>query len=103
MKNYNANGIAELDLTEMEAQVLKALISELYAEPGFSDVGVRDLSDITKIPMNSIRGVMGSLIKKGILAVYEVGAECPIVYLETSFWYLHSEEWAEEASDPRHQ
>ena len=80
-----------LNLTEKETKVLKTFIGELYAEPGFSDVGVEDLSKLTEIPMKQIRGVMTSLTKKGILSVDEVGATCPIVYLSDSFYYLHPE------------
>jgi hypothetical protein len=53
------------NLTQMEDKVLIALAEGMYAEYGFSDVGPSDLSKATGIPMNQLRGVLGSLSKKG--------------------------------------
>lgn len=39
-------------LTSLEMLVLTALIGELYAEPGFSDVGVNELSKDTGLNKN---------------------------------------------------
>ena len=89
--------IKELKLTELESKTLDAFVNQLYAEPGYSSTDVGELASITKIKINSIRGVISSLIKKGIIFVAEVGVEHPIVYLKKEFWYLHSQEWKEEA------
>ena len=79
-----------LNLTEMESQVLTALIDELYAEIGFSDVSANDLSRITEIPMKSIRGVLSSLSKKGIVSMENSDDNTfIIVYLNEPFYYLH--------------
>jgi sugar-specific transcriptional regulator TrmB len=79
-----------LNLTEMEKQVLTALISELYAEPGHSDVDATDLSRITKIPTKSIRGVLSSLVKKKIVSLEDTDDNTfIIVYLNEPFYYLH--------------
>ena len=79
-----------LKLTEMESQVLESFIGELYAEPGFSDVDAKDLSKITKIPMNSIRGVLSSLVKKGIVSLENSDDNTfIIIYLNEPFYYLH--------------
>ena len=46
--------------TDLEKQVIESLVSQLYAEPGFSDVDVHDISrDITTLPTKIIRGVLG--------------------------------------------
>ena len=95
---FDQDGINKLNLTSMETEVLTNFINELYAEPGYSDVGVADLTT-ANIPMKSIKGVVGSLVKKGIISVDEVGASCPIVYLSYDYYYLHSESWAEEANE----
>lgn len=95
--NNNNNAIKDLNLTELETQVLTKLIDGLYAEAGFSDVDANDLSKWTGIPMKSIRGVIGSLIKKDIIWVEDNG-EYVIIYLHVGFWYLHpNPSWKEEA------
>jgi hypothetical protein len=85
--------------TELEEQVLNALIENLYAEPGFSDVDATDLSEWTGIPTKQVRGVLSSLIKKGVVTLDETdtyGARnYVIVYLNEAYWYLHPE-WKSE-------
>ncbi len=84
----------ELGLTELEQQVLKALIYNLYAEAGFSDVDVKDIARDAKLKVNVVKGVIGSLTKKGIVYGYDndfVG----IIYLDDDYWYLHPE-WKDE-------
>jgi len=85
------SAFAALNLTEMETATMESLISLLYAEPGFSDVDAKDLSKDTGIPMNSIRGVLSSLTKKGLIAIDDPGAGFQIVYLMEQFYYLHPE------------
>ena len=87
--------------TDLEKQVIESLVSQLYAEPGFSDVDVHDISrDITTLPTKIIRGVLGSLVKKGVISICETdtwGAlkQFQIIYLNESHWYLHPE-WKKE-------
>jgi hypothetical protein len=79
-------------LTELEKKVLTALVDGMYAEWGFSDVGATDLSESTGIPKKSIRGVIGSLVKKGLVYVDDRTDMCdyrsndpawePIIYLQ---------------------
>jgi hypothetical protein len=87
------------NFTELETQVLNALIDGLYAEPGFSDVDANDLSEWTGIPTKQVRGVLSSLIKKGVVTLDETdtfGApKYVIVYLNESHWHLHPE-WKSE-------
>jgi hypothetical protein len=76
----------------MENQVLSNLIENLYAEPGFSDHSPQDISRETKIPMKSLRGVLGSLSKKGYIFIHDKeyhGSEMDIVYLSENFYHLH--------------
>jgi predicted DNA-binding transcriptional regulator len=89
----------ELNLTELESKTLTAFIGGLYAEPGFSDVDVNDLSKELEISTKVLRGVLGSLVKKGIVfidAAQWVGGY-DIIYLCERYWYLVNEEWASEA------
>jgi hypothetical protein len=84
-----------LQLTEKETKVLETFIDSLYAEPGFSDVDAYNLSRDTGISTRSIRGVLSSLIQKGIIAIDGNYAGYQIIYLNESYWYLHPE-WKSE-------
>jgi len=86
------------NLTSLEQTVLNTFINELYAEPGFSDVSPQDLQHLTKIPMKSLRGVLGSLCKKDIIYIEDkkyLGTEFDIVYLQENSYHLHPE-WKNE-------
>ena len=83
------SALAALHLTEMETSTMESLISLLYAEPGYSDVDAKDLSKDTGIPVNSIRGVLSSLTKKGLIDIDDNGAGFQIVHLMEQFYYLH--------------
>ena len=87
----------ELDLTELESLTLTAFIGGLYAEPGFSDVDVNDLSSELEISTKVLRGVLGSLVKKGIISIEENGGGYDIIHMRERYWYLVNEEWASEA------
>ena len=78
-----------LQLTDKENKVLETLIGSLYAEPGFSDVDAHDLSRDTGISTRSIRGVLSSLVQKGIITIVGNYAGYQIIYLNESYWYLH--------------
>lgn len=84
-----------IKLTQLETQVLKNLIDNLYAEAGFSDVDARDISDNTKVDIKSVRGALGSLVKKGIINIEDNGAGFEIIYLNSNHYYLHPE-WKNE-------
>jgi DNA-binding IscR family transcriptional regulator len=87
----------ELNLTELESLTLTAFIKGLYAEPGFSDVDVNDLSSELEIPTKVLRGVLGSLVKKNIVSIEENGGGYDIIHMREKYWYLVNEEWASEA------
>ena len=88
-----------LQLTAMETAVMESLIQGLYAEPGFSDVDTHDLSRQTRISTKSIRGVLSSLVKKGIVHLEETDSygapeQFVLIYLHESHYYLHPQ-WKE--------
>lgn len=95
MKN-SQKSIAELNLTSLEIQVLEAFIGLLYAEPGYSDVDVSDLAHVTEISSKTLRGALGSLVKKEIVSV-EKEESYDIIYMREQYWYLVNEEWASES------
>jgi hypothetical protein len=72
------------NLTDLEKQTLQAIANEMYAEYGFSDIGATDISKATGIPMNSLRGVISSLVKKGHISPLED----------------RSDQWGYKANDP---
>ena len=89
--------ITELNLTELETKTLTTFVGCLYAEPGFSDVDVKDLSEVTGISTKSIRGALGSLVKKGVVTVNTNDSGYDIIDLNVRYWHLVNESWAEEA------
>ena len=95
-----------LQLTDLETQVLENLINNLYAEPGFSDVDAKDISRSTGITMKYIRGVLSSLVKKGIVHLEETDSygapeQFVLIYLMDSHYYLHPQ-WKEEYDSQRY-
>ncbi len=78
-----------LELTDLEKLFLERLITELYAEAGFSDVDVNDMANHLKMSKPSIKGVLGSLVKKGILETYDTGTGYDVILLKRDHWYLH--------------
>ena len=90
--------ISELKLTELESKTLNTFVGCLYAEPGYSDVDVNDLSSELGIPTKVLRGALGSLVKKNIVFVDENDGGYDIIYLNKPYWGLVNESWAEEAN-----
>jgi hypothetical protein len=90
--------ISELKLTELESKTLNTFVSCLYAEPGFSDVDVNDLSSELGISTKVLRGALGSLVKKDVIVIDENGSGYDIIYLNKPYWHLVNEYWAEEAN-----
>ena len=89
-----------IQLTQLEAQVLKSLINGLYAEAGFSDVDAKDIAAWINTPTKSVRGALGSLVKKGIVFiestdVFNSNDQFEIIYLNSNHYYLHPE-WKNE-------
>jgi len=88
------NEIKNLNLTELETTLLTSFISRLYAEEGFSDVEANDLAKWTKTDIKIVRGGLGSLIKKGIVSIFQQQGETQnqfhqIIYLNEKHYNLH--------------
>jgi predicted DNA-binding transcriptional regulator len=90
--------ISELNLTKLETKTMNAFVGSLYAEPGFSDVDANDIANELGISTKIIRGALGSLVKKGIIAIDENGCGFDIIYLHKPYWSLVNEYWAAEAN-----
>ena len=89
--------LTELNLTELESKTLESFVLSFYAEPGFSDVDANDISADLGISTKIIRGALGSLVKKGIVTIDTNDSGYDIIYLNTPYWHLVNESWAEEA------
>jgi len=94
--------IKDLGLTKLEETILSCLIDGLYAEPGFSDVDAKDIASEIGIDIKSVRGGVGSLVKKGLIWVQETetwgvpkSQQFQIIYLREEYHYLHPE-WCNE-------
>lgn len=83
-----------LNLTQLEEQVLTSFISGLYAEAGFSDVDANDIAQWINVDIKSVRGALGSLVRKGIVSTDDNGSYI-IIYLNPDYYYLHPE-WSKE-------
>jgi DNA-binding MarR family transcriptional regulator len=87
--------IKDLNLTQLEEQVLGSLISQLYAEAGFSDVDAADIARDIKVDIKSVRGSLGSLVRKGIVGIDSNDSGYQIIYLNQKYWTLHPQ-WKNE-------
>ncbi len=82
-----------IKVTELEMKFVTTLIDSLYAEAGFSDVGIDEIAQIMKVACPVAKGVMGSLVKKGIVDAGD--DEFPVVNLHTRVYHLHKRWWEE--------
>ena len=82
--------LQKLNLTTGEEEVLTDLISQLYAEPGFTDVSCEDIAHGSIYTLNQVKGYIGSLTKKGIVSTFDNG-EYQLVILNEYYYYLHPE------------
>ena len=87
--------IKVLNLTQLEEQVLVSFISQLYAEAGFSDVDAADIARDIKVDIKSVRGSLGSLVRKGIVGIDSNDSGYQIIYLNQKYWTLHPQ-WKNE-------
>ena len=81
----------EIKVTKLEKQVLEALANQMYAELGFSDAGIEEIEDATQIPRNILRGVAGSLEKKGLISIDDRASEGYKNQTNMHIWYLTSQ------------
>jgi hypothetical protein len=61
-------------------------------------VDVNDISECVNIPTKSIRGALGSLVKKGVIFIDKNDSGYDIIDLNINYWSLVNESWAEEAN-----
>jgi len=87
--------IKDLNLTQLESQVLGSLISQLYAEAGYSDVDAKDIAQHIKVDIKSVRGSLGSLVRKDIIDIDGNDSGYQIIYLNQKYWTLHPQ-WKNE-------
>ena len=78
------------NLTTLEDKLLTSFINCLDKhEPTFSNVYVEDLPEISGIPMKSLRGVLSSLIHKGIIVTMSFGeGDEGVAYLNEEYFHL---------------
>jgi DNA replication protein DnaD len=92
--NNMTNDMKNLNLTELETTLLTCFINHLYAEEGFSDVEASDLARWTKTDIKIVRGGLGSLIKKGLVYIFQQQGQSQndfiqIIYLNEEHYNLH--------------
>jgi len=79
-------------LTKGEIKCLITFIDLLYAEEGFSDVDVKDISDIMSITIPTVKGYIGNLTKKGIIHTGDADDIFrSLIFLNEEFYPLHPE------------
>lgn len=77
-----------LKVTHLEKQVLEALGKGMFAEFGYSDVGIEEIARDTNLSHKVIRGVASSLIKKGLIEIDDREDEGYKNKHEMHIWYL---------------
>lgn len=86
----------EITVSNKEMKFLNTLVNLLYAEPGFSDVDISDIAKEMKMRLPEVKGLMGSLVKKGLLE--EPDSNFPgLIYLASCAYNLH-ERWMRESA-----
>jgi len=94
--NISKPYIKSLEISKIEKEVLFALISELYGDPGTSNISIVDIADKIQISKNKSEKVVESLVKKEIFFMDD---KCDnIIHLCKPFWYLHSV-WSSEVDE----
>jgi len=93
-----------LNLTELETKFIGSLTSLLFAEPGFTDVEIKEIAERMNIEINIAKGVLGSLTKKGVVLtdrvtheewkkvgrkIKPVTVKYELIILHPDFYYLH--------------
>lgn len=77
-----------LEVTKMEKQILESLAQGMYAELGYSDMGIDDIAKDTGLDRKVIRGVAGSLIKKDLISIDDREGEGYKNQMDMHIWYL---------------
>lgn len=88
-QNFTTKKVYDLKLTELESLVLIRLVFMLDKEPYFTDTTHNDLANSLVKPINTIKGVVTSLVKKKIVFVDEDYDRPSLITLEPDFFYIH--------------
>jgi hypothetical protein len=80
-----------IQVTKLEKQVLEALASGMYAELGYSDMGIAEVAEDTGLDRKVLRGVAGSLEKKGLIFIDDRESEGYKNKMDMHIWYLTPE------------
>ena len=85
--------IKDLKLTQLEEKVLTSFIRmcPTIAEAGFSDVDAKDIAEDINVNIKSVRGSLGSLVRKEIIDIDGNDSGYQIIYLRPKYWILHPE------------
>lgn len=68
-----------MDMTKNEKMVIESIESYMDEE-GFSDAMVEDIVSDTKLSVESVKGVLGSLIKKNLVTYQDVNGLYNVYY-----------------------
>lgn len=77
-----------IKVTKLEKQVLESLANGMYAELGYSDMGIEEVAQDTNLSHKVLRGVVGSLEKKGLVSVDNRESEGYKNKPSMHIWYL---------------
>lgn len=77
-----------IKVTQLEKLVLEALADGMYAELGFSDMGIEEVAHATNLSHKVLRGVAGSLQKKGLISIDDRASEGYKNQTAMHIWYL---------------
>jgi DNA-binding MarR family transcriptional regulator len=81
-----------LNLTTLETKIITSLLSRMNAyDLGYSDVDATDIANDISVHIDSVKGSLGSLVKKGIVFCSDLKDVGSIIYLQDEFYYLHPE------------
>jgi hypothetical protein len=86
-------------VTPAEKFFIETLIKLLTAEAGFSDVDFTDMASEMKITQQSAKGLLGSLVKKGLCDIVPDDF-AGIIFLSESLYHMHPE-WCTEQDDSK--
>jgi predicted transcriptional regulator len=72
----------KMNITEKEMKVLQVIkeTMDIYGD-GFSDVMVEDIVGETELPVNTVKGLLGTLYKKDLIDMMDVNGEYNVYYL----------------------
>jgi len=76
-------------ITNLERLFIDKLIESLYAEAGFTDVDVADLAKAIEKSKATTKGVLGSLVKKGLVSTEDSGTGYDLIIINECIYHYH--------------